>query len=169
MVFCYSTPRKLIKIKNTLIYSIIQIVLGVIGLKFGGDFVVNNAVLIAGTLGISEKLISLTIVAFGTSLPELITCVSATKRGESDLAIGNIIGSQIFNILLIIGFSATVSQIQGVRAYTEELLILLIGNIIFAIFPFIGQKDKIGRMSGIAFVSFYFIYMLNLIFENLQR
>lgn len=157
------------KIKKSLAYSIFQILIGVIALKFGGDFVVDNAVLIAESLGISEKLISLTIVAFGTSLPELITCLSATRRGEEDLAIGNIIGSQIFNILLIVGFSAIVSPIYGVRTYLEEITILLIGNIIFALLPFIGQKDKVGRVSGLAFVSFYIVYMLNLIYENFQR
>ena len=157
------------KISNNLFYAIFEIVVGIVALKFGGDFVVDNAVLIAEALGISEKMISLTIVAFGTSLPELITCISATKKGESDLAVGNIIGSQIFNILLIIGISATVSQIQNVRGYTDEIMILLIGNIIFAILPFIGQKNMVGRASGLSFVCFYVAYMINLVVENFQR
>jgi len=155
--------------KYPLFYSVIQIGLGIVCLKFGGDLVVDNAVLIAETLGLSEKLISLTIVAFGTSLPELITCIAATKKDEPDLALGNIIGSQIFNIILIIGTAATITPIQGVRSYEEEILILLIGNIIFALLPFIGQKNKVGRASGIAFVSFYLIYMCSLVYENLQR
>lgn len=149
-------------------YSILQIVIGIVALKFGGDLVVDNAVLIAEGLGISKKLISITIVAFGTSLPELITCVSATRRNESDLAIGNIVGSQIINIVLIIGLSAVLSPIQNARSYEEEILILLIGNLIFALLPFIGEKDKVGRASGLAFVIFYFIYMANLVVENLQ-
>ena len=153
---------------HPLIYSIVQILLGIICLKFGGDLVVDNAILIAETLGLSEKLISLTIVAFGTSLPELITCVSATKKGETDLAVGNIIGSQVFNILLIIGSAAAITPIQGVRGYKDEMMILLIGTIIFAMLPFIGQKNKVGRTSGIAFVSFYLIYMCSLVYENLQ-
>lgn len=157
------------KFKDSVVYSIIQIILGIIALKFGGDFVVDNAVLIAEVLGLSKKLIALTIVAFGTSLPELITSVSATRRGDTDLAIGNIIGSQILNILLIVGFSATVSEIQGVRGYLDEIMILIIGNLIFAMLPFIGQKNKVGRASGIAFVSFYFMYMANMVYENLQR
>jgi len=84
------------------------------------------------------------------------------------LAVGNIIGSQIFNILLIVGISATVTPIMNVAGYIDELKILIIGNVIFAMLPFIGQKDKIGRASGIAFVSFYFIYMLKLVCENLN-
>ena len=162
----YKLKEKLFR--NSVAYSIIQILIGIVALKFGGDFVVDNAVLIAEGIGISKKLISLTIVAFGTSLPELITCISATKKGESDLAVGNIIGSQIFNILLIVGFSATVTPIMNVGDYVEELTILIIGNIIFAMLPFIGQKNKVGRASGVAFVSFYFLYMLKLVFENLN-
>lgn len=156
------------RIKKSVFYSGFQIIVGIVALKFGGDFVVDNAVLIAEDLGISKKLISLTIVAFGTSLPELITCVSATRRGESDLAIGNIIGSQVFNILLIVGASATISPIYDVIGYLDEINILLIGNIIFALLPFIGQKNKVGRASGVAFVSFYIIYMINMVYENLQ-
>ena len=156
------------KFKKNVFYSIFQIIVGIVALKFGGDFVVDNAVLIAEGLGISKKLISLTIVAFGTSLPELITCVSATRRGETDLAIGNIIGSQILNILLIVGVSATISPIFDVIGYLDEINILLIGNLIFAILPFIGQKNKVGRISGVAFVSFYIIYMINMVYENLQ-
>lgn len=162
------SQTKLNKVRNSVFYSIVQIVIGIVALKFGGDFVVDNAVLIAKSLGISEKLIGITIVAFGTSLPELITCLSATRRGDDDLAIGNIIGSQIFNILLIIGLSAVVSPIHNVAGYREELLILLIGNIIFAIIPFVGQKDKIGRATGIAFVCFYLVYMFNMVQENLM-
>ncbi|MBO5142667.1 MAG: calcium/sodium antiporter [Clostridia bacterium] len=157
------------KLRGSLIYPIVQIIIGIIALKFGGDFVVDNAVLIAERLGISKKLISLTIVAFGTSLPELITCISATKKGESDLAVGNIIGSQILNILLIVGVSATIMPILDVWSYLDELKILIIGNIIFALLPFIGQKNKIGRASGLAFVSFYIVYMVNLVIENIAN
>ena len=157
------------KLRGSLIYPIVQIIIGIIALKFGGDFVVDNAVLIAERLGISKKLISLTIVAFGTSLPELITCISATKKGESDLAVGNIIGSQILNILLIVGVSATIMPILDVWSYLDELKILIIGNIIFALLPFIGQKNKIGRASGLAFVSFYIVYIVNLVIENIAN
>ena len=88
-----------VKDKNKTIKNIILIILGIVGLKFGGDFVVNNAVNIAQMFNISEKVISLTILAIGTSLPELVTSVTAAIKGNSDIAIGNIIGSNIFNIL----------------------------------------------------------------------
>ncbi|MBR3281658.1 MAG: calcium/sodium antiporter [Clostridia bacterium] len=141
------------------LYAIIAIVLGIVLLKVGGDITVDNARLIALAMGLSEKLIAITIVAVGTSLPELITCIQATKKGETDLAIGNIAGSQIFNIILILGTSGAIKPIANVMGFREELLILIIGNIIYAITPFIGIKHKMGRAVGICFVLFYFAYM----------
>ena len=97
---------------NSTIKNIILIILGILGLKIGGDLTVNNAVNIANFFNISEKIISLTILAIGTSLPELVTSVTAAIKGNSDIAIGNIIGSNIFNILLIIGVSAVINPIK---------------------------------------------------------
>ena len=123
------------------------IVLGVIALKFGGDLVVEYVSAIAKAIGITERVISLTIVAFSTSLPELITSINATKKGEVDMAIGNIIGSGIFNILLILGVSAVISPINYAVNYNFDLIVLLIATIIFAIFHSlvkrtICQKEK---------------------------
>jgi len=145
--------------KFPVLYSIIAIILGIFLLKVGGDITVDNARLVALAIGLSEKLIAITIVAVGTSLPELITCVEATKKGETDLAIGNIAGSQIFNILLILGSSASIKPITNVFGFREELLILIIGNLVYAIVPFIGEKHKINRWVGTIFVLFYFAYM----------
>lgn len=92
--------------KNSILKNIVFVLLGIFSLKFGGDLVVDNAVNVARYFNWSEKLISLTILAVGTSLPELVTSVTAAVKGNSDIAIGNIIGSNIFNILLIIGVSA---------------------------------------------------------------
>ena len=116
--------------------SLLFIVIGILGLKYGGDFVVDNAVAIAQAIGISEKLISLTIVAISTSLPELITSVTATYKGETDMAIGNIVGSQTFNILLILGTSALLSPIKYSTIYNQDLVLLLAGSTVFALFPF---------------------------------
>ena len=140
--------------------SIINIVLGIVGLKLGGDLVVNNAVEIATFLGISETLISLTIVAIGTSLPELVTSVTATRKGETDMAIGNIIGSNIFNILLIIGTSAILCPINYAITYNADFIILIIGSIMLAIFPFIGKKNYMGRLQGAIFIIMYILYIL---------
>lgn len=146
--------------------SILYIVLGILALKYGGDFVVDSASAIATTMGISEKLISLTIVAISTSLPELITSITATAKGETDMAIGNIVGSQIFNILLIIGLSSVLKPINYSLAYNEDLVLLLAGNIVFALFPFIGEKNKMTRENGILFVIVYAVYMINIVFGN---
>lgn len=146
--------------------SILFIVLGIIGLKYGGDFVVDNAVVIAQAIGISEKLISLTIVAISTSLPELITSVTATIKGETDLAIGNIVGSQTFNILLILGVSSLLTPIGYAPSYNKDMVLLLAGSIVFALFPFIGEKNKMTRENGILFTIVYVVYMINIIMAN---
>lgn len=144
--------------------SIFGIILGIIGLKLGGDIVVENSVEIAKILGISEKLISLTIVAFSTSLPELITSIAATKKGETDMAIGNILGSQIFNILLIIGVSATLTPIAYSISYNSNIMLLIIGSIMLGLFPFIGKKNEMTRSNGLIFLIIYIIYLVSIVY-----
>ena len=140
--------------------SVFFIVLGIISLKIGGDAVVKYASLIATIIGISEKIISITIVAFATSLPEFITSFKASLKGENDMAIGNIIGSQIFNIFLIIGISALARPIYYSTTFNKDICFLLSGTICFAIFPFIGKKHYMTRIDGIFFLLLYLIYLL---------
>ena len=139
-----------------------MIILGVIGLKIGGDLTVNHAVTIAQSLEISEKVISLTIIAIGTSLPELVTSVTAAIKGDSDIAIGNILGSNIFNILLILGLSASITPIVYSTSYNNQILVLIMGTVLLALFPFIGTKNKMTRSNGIAYLIIYAIYMAGL-------
>lgn len=146
--------------------SVINIVIGIIALKFGGDFVVNNAVEVATALGISETLISLTIVAIGTSLPELITSITATRKSETDMAIGNILGSNIFNILLILGVSATLCPINYSIIYNADFILLIIGSVMLAAYPFIGKKNYMGRVQGTVFVAMYALYILSAIYTK---
>ncbi len=148
--------------------SILSVILGIVALKFGGDFVVNSSSKIASMIGISEKLISLTIVAFSTSLPELITSITASLKGETDMAIGNIIGSQTFNILLIIGISATFSPIKYDISYNSDMILLIIGTIFLGLFPFFGKKNYMTRISGVAFVVTYVLYMVELVLTNIN-
>ena len=143
--------------------SLFGIIIGIVGLKLGGDLVVNNAVEIAKILGISEKLISLTIVAFSTSLPELITSIAATKKGETDMAIGNILGSQLFNILLIIGVSAALTPINYSKSYDSNIILLIVGSIVLGLFPFVGKKNEMTRSNGILFVLTYILYMIGIV------
>lgn len=153
--------------KINILKSLIMIIIGIIGLKFGGDFVVENVRELAISFGISEKLVSLTIVAFSTSLPELITSITATKKGEEDMAIGNIIGSQILNILLIIGISSVISPITYSISYNMDLYILIGASILFVLYPFIGKKNTMTRYNGILFVIIYVIYMISLVIKNI--
>lgn len=143
----------------SIIKSIIWIILGIGALKIGGDAVVKYASKIAETIGLSEKLISVTIIAFSTSLPELITSITATRKGETDMAIGNILGSQIFNIFMIIGVSSVVCPINYSFEYNIDMVFLIIGTILFALFPFIGKKHYMTRTNGVIFVFMYLMYL----------
>lgn len=138
--------------KNSILKNIVFVLLGIFSLKFGGDLVVDNAVNVARYFNWSEKLISLTILAVGTSLPELVTSVTAAVKGNSDIAIGNIIGSNIFNILLIIGVSAFITPITYNFSYNFDFSVLIASSIILAIFPFIPPKDKMSRSNGIVYL-----------------
>lgn len=144
--------------------SLFGIIIGIIALKVGGDFVVDNSVEIAKLLGISEKLISLTIVAFSTSLPELITSIAATRKGETDMAIGNILGSQIFNIVLIIGISATISPISYSLGYNSNIILLAVGTIMLGLFPFIGKENEMTKGNGFSFVLTYILYLFSIVY-----
>ncbi len=148
------------KQQRNIILDIVYIILGIIGLKIGGDLTVDNSVIIAQHFNISEKIISLTILAIGTSLPELVTSVTAAIKGNSDIAIGNIIGSNIFNMLLIVGVSALISPIIYNVAYNMEILILIIATVILALFPLIPPKNKMSRTNGITYLVMYASYMI---------
>lgn len=145
--------------EKSIIKSIGFIILGIIGLKIGGDFTVDNAVIIAEHFGLSEKIISLTILAVGTSLPELVTSVTAAIKGNSDIAIGNIIGSNIFNMLLIIGVSALINPILYNTSYNIEMVVLMIAIVLLSLFPIIPPKNTMNRFNGIVYLFLYFIYL----------
>lgn len=144
--------------------ALFGVIVGIVGLKLGGDLVVNGTIEISEMIGITEKLVSLTVVALSTSLPELITSIAATKKGDIDLAIGNVLGSQIFNILLIIGISATLSPIRYSIEYNIQIILLIIGSIALGLFPFTGKKYEMTKINGIVFVIIYVLYLGSLIY-----
>ena len=152
------------KIKTSILTDIIFMIIGILGLKFGGDLTVNNAVKIAETLGLSEKIISITILAVGTSLPELVTSISAARKGSSDLAIGNIIGSNIFNILLIIGVSSFIKPIIYNISYNRDLIILFLSVILLLIFSYTKPKNKMSKGNGFLYFICYVAYLIMLFF-----
>lgn len=146
--------------ESSVLKSIFFVIAGIIGLKIGGDLVVNNSILVANNFGVSEKIISLTIIAIGTSLPELVTSVTAAIKGDSDIAIGNIVGSSIFNLLLIIGISALIKPIEYNLDYNLDLVFLVIATIVLAVFPLIPPKNQMTRRNGAIYFIMYLFYML---------
>lgn len=157
--FSNEKSKKISIFKNTMF-----ILLGIILLKLGSELVVENAKIIAITLSVSEKVIGLTIVAIGTSLPELVTSVTAAIKGDSDIAIGNIVGSNIFNMLLIVGVSAVINPISYNITYNFQMLILFIGMAMITFFPFVKPKNKLSRFEGLLFVLLYIFYTIKLFF-----
>lgn len=148
-------------VKINIFKNIIYVVGGIVALKFGGDFVVDNAVSIANRFNLSEKLISLTILAVGTSLPELVTSVTAAFKGNSDIAIGNIIGSNIFNMLFIIGASALIKPIVYNASYNLDMVILLFGTILLMLFPVLSKnKNEMHRKNGLSYLGLYAAYLI---------
>ena len=151
------------KSSKSTVKDIIFLILGAVLLKIGGDLTVNNAVEVAKHFGLSEKLISVTILAIGTSLPELVTSVSAAFKGKSDIAIGNILGSNIFNMLLIIGVSAMIKPIVYNTSYNLDMLFLIAGTLVLSLFPVIPPKNKMSRGNGLVYVMLYVGYLVSLL------
>ena len=136
--------------------SIIYIIGGAAAIMFGGDMVVNNASKIAENFGMSKTLVGLTIVAIGTSLPELVTSIVAAKKGNSGIAIGNAVGSSIFNILFILGIASTLSPIAVDKDLLIDAAILIAVSVMTFCFAKTGKSTS--RIEGIIMVSCYCAY-----------
>ena len=134
------------------------IVGGMVAIKFGGDFVVDGASAIAAGFGLSQTLIGLTIVALGTSLPELVTSIVAARKDEVDMALGNVIGSNIFNILLILGVAAAISPITFLMENIIDIVILIVMSLVVWIFAW--TSKEINRKEGIMMLLMYAVYMV---------
>ena len=152
------------KAKLTPLKSAIFIIVGLAGTVVGGDLVVNSASNIAIALGMSETLVGLTIVAIGTSLPELVTSLTALKKGENQLVIGNVIGSNIFNILFVLGASSAISQIPIDQSMLTDVLIMV--GVTILCFIFGKTQEKYDKKEGIILVSLFVIYMAFAILRN---
>ena len=141
--------------------SIVLLVVGLAGIVFGGDLSVEGAKEIARAFGLSEALIGLTIVAIGTSLPELVTSIVAAKKGESDIALGNVVGSNLFNIFFILGCSATILPMHVSGTYIYDIGLLIIVSVL-AFIP-IAKSKKVGRVMGGVMTLAYVAYTVYLI------
>ena len=148
--------------EKSTIKNIFFIILGVIILKFGGDLVVDNSINIARYFNISEKIISLTIIAVGTGLPELVTCIVASLKRSNDLLIGNIMGSNIFNILFILGTSAMIKPITYNLSYNREMLILFVSNFLLIVYVITKPRKEMSKLNGILSLVLYIGYIVTL-------
>ncbi|MGN0292975.1 MAG: calcium/sodium antiporter [Lachnospiraceae bacterium] len=149
-----------IKVLSPLL-SVVYIIGGMAAIVIGGNLVVDNASLIAASFGLSETLIGLTVVAFGTSLPELVTSMVASKKGENGLALGNVIGSNLFNILFVLATSTTISPMKVDVLSTFDAIFLIAVSVLIWL---MAKKDyQIGRMRGVIMVALYLAYTVYII------
>ncbi len=142
------------------IKSWLMILAGIGGLVLGGSWIVDGAVNISKFLGISEAVISLTIIAFGTSLPELATCAVAAYKKNADIVIGNIIGSNIFNVFFVLGVSATIKPIPFNEALNFDVLVGIFAALLLILFLIIPPKNTIGKWQGLLLLLFYVAYIV---------
>ena len=155
---------------SNIVKCVIFVILGLAAIVFGGDLVVDHARKIALDLGMSETLVSLTIVAVGTSLPELVTSVVAAIKKEGDIAIGNVIGSCIFNIILILGLASVVSpfgpsgSLAVQSAVIMDVIVMLFGGVSLLLISCFSKK--VDRWQGIIFLVIYVSYIIYIIVRN---
>ena len=148
---------------GNIFFQLFIILLGLILLKQGGDLVVNRATIIAENYGLSERVIGLTIVAIGTALPELITSIVSTINNNTDILIGNLIGSSMVNFFLILGIGATIVPIKISEKFIENLFLLTFANILIWSFCYIPKKNIITRIKAFSLVGIFAIYLINLL------
>jgi cation:H+ antiporter len=139
--------------------ALFRVAMGLAGLVLGGWLIVANATLIAKQLGMSEALIGLTVVAIGTSLPELATSAVAAYKGNADIAIGNVVGSNIFNIFFILGITSAIHPIPCETGSNVEVLVLVAASLLLFLSMFTGRKRSIDRWEGVVFVLLYIAFV----------
>jgi cation:H+ antiporter len=139
--------------------SVLLVVSGLAGLCFGGDWMVEGAVSLAFKLGISQSVVGLTIVAIGTSLPELATSVVAARKGKPDIAVGNVVGSNIFNIFFVLGVSAIIKPISFNSRSNFDIGVVILASLLLFTFMFTGKKRSIDRWEGVVSLMLYGAYL----------
>ena len=139
--------------------AVLMIIGGGAGLAFGGQWIVNGARTIARSAGMSEALVGLMIISIGTSLPELATSVVAARQGNTDLAVGNVVGSNVLNVLWILGVTASIAPIEFNVMLNIDIWILAGATLIFFLFTFTGGSHKIDRLEGVALLVLYGLYL----------
>lgn len=142
--------------------SLLLIVVGVLLLKYGGDFVVDSATNIALYFNIPERVIGLTVVAIGTALPELVTSIFAVIRKDTDLAVGNLVGSCVLNLFLILGIGAMITPLEFTPDFIQNLILLCSMTFVLWLFNFMGKRDTITRPKGLVLLGVFALYMFSL-------
>ena len=161
-VIAYKSDDKATDVKiMPLSETIIVIVAGIVALVIGANMITESATDIARHFGVSERVIGLTLIAFGTSLPELVVCIVAALKREFDMAIGNIVGSNIFNILFVLGVAAAIRPLPFDAAFLTDGAIALIA--IIMLMMFVARKSALSRIAGILFLASYAAYIWYLI------
>ena len=156
---------QLFEVANTdsLFKSLVLLILGVVLLKYGADFLVDSARILAKNFGVSDRIIAVTIVAIGTSVPELATSIIAALKKEENLAVGNLIGSNIFNILAVLGITACFQEIRidDTAILSFDYLWMMVITLVLGLFFYVFSHDYISRREGAFFVLIYLLYMYN--------
>ena len=147
------------KASNKLLVAIVMVIAGLAGLVFGGDLFVDAACRIARAAGLSDKFVAITILAGGTSMPELVTCVVAAAKKKGALALGNILGSNISNILLILGASALACPLSFSNMKTVDLGVLTLSSIMILVSAWTGRNNKIGKLDATSYLLIFAAYM----------
>ena len=151
------------KERDSIILIIIYMIVGLLGLKFGADFIVDNAVCIARKFGFSNSVIGMTIIAVGTALPEIITGIISARRNETDLLLGNITGSNIVNLCLLIGLGAIINPLIFTTDFNISILLLIAITIFLQIIATKDEKNELDRKKGILLIIVYIIYILGIL------
>ena len=142
--------------------SILFIILGIVLLKYGGDFVVDYAINIAMELNVPESVIGLTIIAIGTAMPELVTSIVAVIKKDTDLAVGNLVGSCVLNLFLILGVGAIITPFNFSQDFNNNLIYLIISTFVIWCFNFIGKKHVLTREKGVILLLMFGFYIVRL-------
>ncbi len=154
----YSLPR-----------ACLMVSVGLLGLTLGGKWIVDSAVVLAKGLGVSEALIGLTIVAVGTSLPELATSAVAAYKKNADIAVGNIVGSNIFNVFFVLGVSAAIHPLPFSSLLMRDVFMAIVATLLLFIFMFIGKRHILERWQGIGFILVYIFYVVFLVAQEIMK
>ena len=153
-----------IEVKLSIPKAFVYIIIGIAGIIIGSDLVVNGASYIAGVFGLSDVLIGLTIVAIGTSLPELVTSITALKKGDNGIVIGNVLGSSIFNILFILGISSAIMPLPIAPEMISDIGLMTVITIIGAAFAY--TQNEVDKKEGAVLVALFILYMVFVILRN---